>query len=197
MRTKNVVLLTGLAVITAGMSPLALAQSRGPFVGASIGQSNFRNACAAASTSGVSCDKSDTAFSGFFGFQMDKVAAIEAGYTDLGKATGSGVASTASATVRGFELTGVGSVPLSTRFSLFVKAGVFRWDHEYNASVSGASTSLTKTGTDLTYGFGMRLNLTNNFALRAQYQRYKDVGDDAISSKTDIDVIGVGAIFSF
>jgi len=197
MRIKNVIVLTGLAATTASISPCVLAQSRGPFVGASIGQADFRDACAQASTSGTTCDKSDTAFSGFFGFQMDKVAAIEAGYTDLGKATSTGTGGTTSTVAKGFELTGVGSVPLSTRFSLFVKAGVFRWDLDQKTSAPGSNLSQTKTGTDLTYGFGMRLNFTNTFALRAQYQRYKDIGDDAISSKTDIDVISVGAIFSF
>jgi OmpA-OmpF porin, OOP family len=189
---KKMLVLSVMVIASTGVSQQLLAQVRGPFVGASIGQSTVRADCAAGNT----CERSDTAFSAFVGHQIDKFAAIEAGYTDLGKFTSTGPGSSARAAVKGFEVSGIGSMPFGARFSLIGRVGVYRWNLDQDSSGPGGSLSQSKSGTDLTFGFGMRFNFTNNFSMRVQYQRYRDVGD-ASTNTNDIDVISAGALFSF
>jgi OmpA-OmpF porin, OOP family len=189
---KKVLVMTAMMMVAIGVSEQLLAQVRGPFVGASIGQSTARADCAAGDT----CDKGDTAFSAFVGHQIDKFAAIEAGYTDLGKYSASRPGGSGSTAIKGFELSGIGSMPFGARFSLIGRVGVFRWNRDQSSSGTGGNFSQSKSGTDLTFGFGMRFNFTNNFSMRVQYQRYRDIGDTATNS-SDIDVISAGALFSF
>lgn len=197
MSMKTVLAVIGLVVAIASVSPLAVAQVKGPFIGASFGQSTARETCTSAVAAGTTCDKQDTAIGVFVGHQIDKFSAIEVGYYDLGKFSASGAGGTTTTELKGFELSGVGSLPLGARFSLFGKFGVFRWNLEQSSAGTGGNFSQSKTGTDVTYGFGMRFNLTNSFALRAQYQRYRDIGDGTTGGKSEFDAISAAAIFSF
>lgn len=180
MNIKKAIALTGLVAAAAGISPLAVAQDSGWYIGATAGQSNFKD-CAAAN-----CDDSDIAIGVFGGYQFHKYFGAELGYTDLGQASAPGAG---DAKAKGFELSGVGTFPITERFSIYGKLGFFRWD----VDASGQSAS----GTDLTYAVGVQWNFTKRFGLRAQYQMYKDVGDDATTGTTDVDVIGIGVVFKF
>ena len=180
MKIKRAIALTALVAAAAGISPLAVAQDSGWYIGAMAGQSNFKDCTA------PNCDDSDTALGIFGGYQFHKNFAAELGYTDLGKASAPGFA---DAEASGFELVGVGSFPLTERFSLYGKLGFFRWDVD-----SGGQSD---SGTDLTYALGVQWNFTKRLGFRAQYQVYKDVGDSATTGSTDVDVLGVGVVFKF
>jgi opacity protein-like surface antigen len=76
-------------------------------------------------------------------------------------------------------------------------------DVDYSCSGCTSISSLSETATDLTYGLGAMFSFSKNFGLRAQYQRYQDVGFDtaigstAIRAKGDIDAFTLGLIFRF
>src|ERR1700675_4627989 len=81
--TKTVLTTLSFAVATAfAGSALAQAQETGAYAGLSIGQSEAKNVDCA---SGFSCDKKDTAWKIFGGYQFMRYLAAEAAYTDLGK----------------------------------------------------------------------------------------------------------------
>ena len=65
---------------------LAQAKESAWYLGASIGQSKFKNDCGA---SGVSCDMKDTAWKFLGGYQFNRCIAAEGAYTDLGSAKSS------------------------------------------------------------------------------------------------------------
>lgn len=174
------------ALLLAAISAPALAQESGWYGGLGIGQSEFKEGCGIVA---VACDDKDTAWSIFGGYQFNANLGAELGYTDLGDATAAG----ASLGAKGFELTGVGTVPLNQQFALYGKLGFYRWD--VDATRPGASFS--ETGTDPTFGAGVKFNLTRTFALRAQWQRYQDLGDSATTGTSDADVIGVSGVLKF
>jgi len=196
----------GVLLATAGMamSSASMAQSRpadaGWYVGLSVGQSQAADTC-----EGIpGCDDKDTAFKIFGGYQVNRNFAIEGGYTDLGKVTinvsGPGGNLNANIKANAWEVVGVGMLPLADRFSLFGKIGLYRGEVEGTGSgvVLGTPISLSgkDTNTDLTFGVGVKFDITNNFALRGEWQRYSSMGGSDVG-ESDVDVLSVGVAFKF
>ena len=101
-------------------------ESRGAYVGASVGQASYRHTCDGA-PAGITCDDSDTAARVFVGYQFKPGFAMELGFHDLGTAVarGSGPAGiTERADVTAFDFMYVGSWPIANRFSLLAKLGI-------------------------------------------------------------------------
>ena len=180
----------------------AWSQDAGFYLGASIGQSRAKDFCD--DSGGFSCDDKDTAWKLFGGYQFNRHLAVEAGYTDLGEVGVSGVLSGVS--VRGtvevtaFELMGVGSIPLMDRFSLYGKLGLYHAETKQNVTGSLGTVTVTdndkEKNTDLTFAFGARFDITRNLGVRAEWQRYLDVGGGEIG-EDDVDVLSVGLLFRF
>jgi len=177
----------------AAVSTPALSQDAGWYGGISFGQSKAKDACTGLVGLGITCDDTDTALTLFGGYQINKSFGAELGYVNLGEVSATGPGGTATIEAKGFELVGVGTLPINQQFSLFGKLGFFRWD--LDASAPGVSIS--ESGMDLTYGFGVKYDFTKNFAVRAYWQQYKDVGDEATTGTSDVEVIGLSAVFKF
>ena len=180
----------------------AWSQDAGFYLGASIGQSRAKDFCD--DSGGFSCDDKDTAWKLLGGYQFNRHLAVEAGYTDLGEVGVSGVLSGVS--VRGtvevtaFELMGVGSIPLMDRFSLYGKLGLYHAETKQNVTGSLGTVTVTdndkEKNTDLTFAFGARFDITRNLGVRAEWQRYLDVGGGEIG-EDDVDVLSVGLLYRF
>ena len=197
---------TATAVAAAALAMLiatpAWSQDAGFYLGASIGQSQAKDFCD--DSGGFSCDDKDTAWKLFGGYQFNRHLAVEAGYTDLGEVGLSGAVGGVS--VRGtievtaFELMGVGSIPVMDRFSLYGKLGLYHAETKRNITGTlGPITSTDndkETNTDLTFAFGARFDITRNLGLRAEWQRYLDVGGGEIG-EDDVDVLSVGMLWRF
>lgn len=187
MKSSAVFAVLGLA--GAAFALPAAAQMRSPslssaYVGANIGQSKFKDAC-----TGVSdCDNKDTAFKLFGGYQFTPNIAAELGYTDLGKAKAGGESLEGTA----WELSAIGMWPLASQFSLLGRLGGYHG--ELKATGLGASDSKTKNG--LTWGLGAQYDLSRNVGLRAEWQRFNNMGGDNIV-ETHVDVLSLGALYRF
>lgn len=207
MKIKRAIALIGFITAGAGTGLPALAQDSGWYAGASAGWSTARDYCPNAIPVGSSCDDSGGAYSVFGGYQFIKYLGIELGYVDLGKVGASAPALGISETIkaRGFELSGVGTLPIGSRFELYAKAGLYVLDVDYACSGSGCTSisSLSETASDFTYGVGAIVSFSKNIGLRVQYQRYQDVGFDttigsvAIKAKDDVDAFTLGLMFRF
>jgi OOP family OmpA-OmpF porin len=205
LKIKPAIALIGLIAAGAGTGLPALAQDSGWYAGISAGWSRYTDICPNAIPAGVSCDDSGSAYSIFGGYQFIKFIGVEVGYVDLGKAGASTSAPGMSETLkgRGFELLGVGTLPIGSRFEMYVKAGVYLMDVEYACSGCTSISSLSETASELTYGLGAMFSFSKNIGLRAQYQRYLDVGFDtaigsaAIKAKGDVDSFTLGLLFRF
>lgn len=178
------------SVLTLGSAP-ALSQDTGFYVGASFGQTKVKDFDCSGTTS---CDDKDTGMSIFGGYQFNNNFAVEAGYTDLGKASQSAGALSASFESSGIEISAVGIFPINPQWSVYGKLGMFMWDLDVKTNFSG---NLSEDGTDLTYGIGVRWSFAKNLAVQLQWQTYKDIGDDATTGKSDVDMLSVGLLFRF
>jgi OOP family OmpA-OmpF porin len=179
-------LLAGLVAGTSALiAPAALAQPQMPgwYVGGSLGQSEFKD-CGL-----PGCDDKDTAWRIFGGYEINRNFAVELGYTDLGEVSAPG----ASAEATAWELVGVGSFPVADRFSIYGKLGGYRADTE--ARIGGLSRDESNTG--ITYGVGAQYDFTRTVGVRAEWQRYADVGDDNVGGEGDVDVLSVGVRVKF
>ena len=194
-RHKKALLAAMLGAAVMAVPAVSMAQARGEtgwYVGASVGQSKAHHVdCAGFST----CDSKAAAFGILGGYQISRYFAAELGYHDFGRVTLSGPGS-ANIKANALELVGLGAYPFANQFSVYGKLGAYRAEVKLSPSLAG-SGSLKDRTTDLTFGFGARYDVTRETGVRAEWQRYKNVGGDDTGGKYDIDVISIGLIWRF
>jgi hypothetical protein len=154
--------LISIALLSTVASTSASADS-GFYLGASAGNATIDGTVPGTS---VSFDESDTAFKAFVGFRLISLVAIEGGYVDFGKPTGSN----ASVDLTGVDLFGVLNLPVGP-INLFAKAGVFQWETDTTA----AGVSQSNDGNDLAYGVGAAIRF-GSLGVRAEYELF-DISD--------------------
>jgi len=188
--------LVALLTLVAASTP-ALAQDSGWYGGLGLGMSTAKGACDGVVGPGISCDEKSTAFKILGGYQVNQNFAVELGYTDLGKVEASFAGfGSVSIAASGFEVLAVGMTPINQQWSMYGKAGFFRWDVDFNDG-TGLLGSASASGSDLTYGFGVKYNLAKNSALRVEYQQYNDVGDFNTTGTADVTVMSISLIHRF
>lgn len=175
--------------------PVQLNMDRGLYIGAAAGKARTGEGCLG------TCDTTNTTWRAYAGYQFNRHLAVEAGYVDFGKATVSatlaGVPVTSRIETSAWELVGVGLLPLTERFSIYGKLGLFRY--ESDATTSGAFVGATSaSGTEFTLGAGVQYAITSNFAARFEWQHYTDVGAGIPGAeKDDISVWRLGGRYQF
>ncbi len=95
------------------------------------------------------------------------------------------------------SITAVGTLPLGDYFHLFAKGGAYYWDVNVSASALGMTLSESDNGWDGTVGLGGAVHFTPNIGLRAEWERFFDVGDNDSSTGTDVDVYSVSLMYTF
>jgi len=178
-----------------------------------------------AGTGTSSLDDSVSVWGLQLGYRWGKFFATEVGYAKLGEASyrlpvavtetltviGSG-ASTSSNwvgeramqfTSSGPTISALGMLPLGQRFDLHLRGGIYLADTrvtnrirnvEFNrGNVSHKRVDASQT--ELFAGIGGAWNINENLVLRAEYQKYLDVGDDKKTGESDIDVINLSVLF--
>ncbi|HEV3010285.1 MAG TPA: outer membrane beta-barrel protein [Burkholderiales bacterium] len=198
---KRLVTTVAAAALLPWLAAPAWAQDAGFYVGGALGQVEHQDACEGAS---ISCDEKDTGWKVFAGYQFNRYIAAELGYADLGESSASGVVGPITARanfeVTAWELVAVGSYPVMERLSLFGKLGLYRAETELTGSGTVGTlvipVSEKESNADVTFGFGVRFNITRNLGVRAEWQRYLDVGGDDVG-ESDVDFISLGVVFRF
>jgi OOP family OmpA-OmpF porin len=157
---------------------VSMAQMKGSdsgwYIGGNIGQADVDE-----------LNEKDTSFKILGGYQINRNFAAELGYTDFGKVETGGVTFKGTA----WELVGVGSLPLSDKFSVFGKLGFAMTD----GKATGVFGSVSDDSTDLTYGIGVKYNFTPTLGVTAEYQMYPEFANDA----SDVSVMSIGVVFRF
>jgi OOP family OmpA-OmpF porin len=195
MKAKQAVLTAFAAAAVLGTSQAAAQlQISGAYLGGSLGQMKADDACRGIA-GGVSCDDDDTAWRLFGGYQLNRNLAVELGFADLGKVEARAGGINASADLEAWDLVGLGMLPLGN-FSLYGKAGAYRGEVKARANTAFLSGSAKETTTDFTFGLGARYDFSRNFAVRAEWQRYNDMGGDDVG-ESDVDVMSVGLQYTF
>jgi hypothetical protein len=171
------ILNAGLTALALGACAGAWAIDDGPYIGASIGQSSFKD-----DFQNVNFDEDDTGWKVFGGARWGMLG-IEGGYVDFGNpaVAGGNIESDAS----GFDLFGMLILPLGP-VDLFGKVGGIWWETE--SRVGDVRTD--DDGVDLAWGLGLGLRL-GSFQIRAEYERF-EIGD-----LDELSMISIGGAFIF
>jgi len=200
-RDKKVLLAAMLGATVMAAPAVSMAQARGEtgwYLGASIGQSQFKDACTGFVGVGVSCDDKDTSFKILGGYQINRNFAAELGYIELGKAKASAPGLSADIKANAWELVGIGAWPVANQFSIYGKLGFYRGEAKASASLTGVgSGGFKETNTDLTYGVGVQYDISREFGIRGEWQRYGKMGGGNFGEKFDVDVLSIGGTWRF
>jgi len=145
------------------------AQAGGFFVGGSIGKADLNE-----DFDGLVVDDNSTAFRVVAGWRFNDYFALEGGYHDFGDFEqdfdNAGVPSTAKLSADGFTLGFQGSVPVSERFALTGRAGMFFWNG--SAEINDVSQA-TPEDTNLYLGAGVSYELSKSLQLTGDWTRYE------------------------
>ena len=155
-----------------------------------------------------SADETDVGYKIFGGYMFNKYLALEAGWVDLGKfaytASFTGpVAGAAKAEIKasGFTIAAVGTLPVTDSFGLFVKAGTI--DAKLSASGVATGSGTTWSGSDSdtswkgNFGIGATYSFNPNLAVRAEWERFRKLGDKNTTGEGDVDLLSVGLRYTF
>lgn len=186
-------------------------------------QNDWANDPAADST-GTSTDRTDTAYKFAVGLQANKYLAVELQYIDLGESTYKARGATVTpccawegnaklkSETSGFGANLVATYPLEN-LTFFAKAGYHylktKSSYKYHESdtspyLDNQSDSKTTRKWTPSFGGGVAYNFTREFAVVAEYERYKGVArskdtikGEKLSMKHDIDLASVGLRYTF
>lgn len=193
MKKNRILAISAMATLTALASPLALSQESAVYLGASIGEAQFRKTCDGATIG--TCDSSDTAYRLYGGYHFGPNAAIEVGYASYGELLVDTPLVAVEATLKAFDISFVPAYRFSERFGIFGRFGIYRSQLELHGfGPTPANESEHNTG--LTWGAGLRFHFGSKAAVRAEYQRLDKVGG-ASTGKDNVDFLSLGLEMSF
>jgi len=155
MKKFTVALLGLAALITASAHA-----DEGLSLGASIGYVNVED-----SEPGFDFESTDTGYKLFANYEFSNRLAIEGGYVDFGKPEDQFLGFLGQIDASGWNLYGVGNLPLSDGVDLFAKAGIVAW--EADSIIDGVLVD-TDDGNDLALGFGATWDASDAFGIRAE-----------------------------
>lgn len=197
VRSPIAAALLGAALLAAPALGSAQEQDRGWYAGGSLGRADYKNTCEGL---GVPCDDSDSAWRLFGGYRYSRGVAVEVGYADFGATSASGtvagVGVQAHAEVTAWDLSGVFSLPVGERLSIFGKLGVYRAEVESAGNVGAFTGSASDTGSGFTYGVGAQYDLSRAFGVRAEWQAYDNVGGPG-TGEDDVSALMLGVLLRF
>lgn len=180
MKKISIVLFSSMLALT---SASAIAADNQFFVSADVVRSDL--------DTGVSgFDDTDTSFGIGFGVNLNENFTVQANYQDFGEISVNSQGVNASAEADAFQLSVTGGLPIGDRAGVYAEVGIDMWDGEASASGPGGSASTSDDGTDVFYGFGGYVSITDNAALKLEYQFHDLDG-------LEIDTLGLGVSFSF
>jgi OOP family OmpA-OmpF porin len=190
-------------VAAAAAFPAAAQDDKGLYLGGSFGTSAFKNVCSRAI---VPCDDKDQAWRFFGGYQFNRYVAAELGYGDLGAATGNGdVPGTGgadgqfkAAVKEAWDLSAVFRFNVVGNLSALGRVGAYRvrTTVDFEGAFPDAPTHEAGTNSGFTYGAGLEYLMFSRLGLRAEWQRYDNVGVGS-TGEDDIDVLNIGVLFRF
>jgi OOP family OmpA-OmpF porin len=178
---------------TTGLAHAQAGRDSGWYLGGSIGQSAVDiEGCGGV----VNCDDKDTAWRILGGYQLNRNIAVELGFHQFGDASQTFPGGQVAFEANAIEIVGLGSLPLGNNFAIYGKAGFYRGETKATGSNFSGAIDLKETNTDLTYGLGARYDFNPKLGIRAEWQRYTNMGGDAVG-ESDVDVLSVGVIVGF
>jgi len=222
MKIKNrLIAATFLAGTATLISPVALAEDAGWYAGGSLGSARTDSGITAAQldadlaaltpsiTARSTLSENDTGFKLFAGYQFNENLAVEGGYVDLGKpaelnsVVTAPSAGTIKATVKnnGWNLDVLGILPIIDAFSAFAKVGLYYSKTTLDISATGgggtAAGSWSAKEINPKIGLGANYTFAKYVGVRAEWERYKKLGNNNTTGEGDVDLWSMGLAFKF
>ena len=119
-------------------------------------------------TPGFGCDDKDQAFKLYAGGRFSNIFGLEVGAMNFGKFSASG----GEADGWGADIALIAGIPIGANSAIFAKLGAIYARTEVSSSVPGVSTGKER-GFGGRWGVGGQLGLSKEWALRADYDRYR------------------------
>lgn len=138
-------------------------------------------------------DETDTGYKLQFGYRFNRNFAVEGGYMDLGRYSYDAVATvpvatrTGSGDIDAWNLTAVGSLPLTERLAVIGKLGAAAHNLKFHCAGTGiacVNPDRKASGTSLHYGVGVEWAFSPNWFARGEYEVVQKVGDAFNSTGT-------------
>ncbi|MGH8174737.1 MAG: outer membrane beta-barrel protein [Steroidobacter sp.] len=141
------------------------------------------------------------------GYRIFRFAAVELNYLNLGTLKRQETLAlgfppfTSSVDIRheletsGPSVSGLGILPVTDSWELYLRAGVLFADMEATSSIMGDSSSITFGSDSLLWGAGTQFNWGDHWSVRLDFQRFERVGEDNGVGEADIDLLSLGVIF--
>jgi len=147
----------------------------------------------------TSKDENDTAYKLNLGWQFHKNFALEAGYFDLGKGKANSATTNYDFKADGWGLGIVGSLPLNEQWSIFGRIAAVDVDVDQTCTGVGCPAGSSGSSSDWTgnYGLGVQWDITKQFGLRGEFERFDKVGGIGTTGDYDVDVWSLGVVFKF
>ena len=193
MKKNSVLAISAIATFTVLASTPALAQDPAVYLGASIGEAQFRKTSDDVTLG--RCDSSDTAYRLYGGYHFGPNLAIEVGYGKYGEVLVDTPLAAFEATAKGFDVSLLPAYRFNERLGIFGRFGIHRTQvevHGFGATPGEASEH--KTG--LTWGAGLRFHIGSKIAVRAEYQRLDKVGGSS-TGEDNVDFLSLGLEWAF
>jgi opacity protein-like surface antigen len=184
-----------LAILTLGcvFAEAAHADDWTFYFGGSIGRTKSKeDACF---TTELPCDRSNNSSGVQLGVELDKNWAIEGGYRSLGRIVdqNDGKGTYTIIKTKLVEADVIGMLPIE-RFVPYLKGGFY---FARNAMDSTMIAPANGNQGGWTYGAGLGFDLTKNIRVRAEWQRYNNVGHANVGVRTDVETSMLGAVIRF
>lgn len=159
------------------------------FFGASLGQSDIDESVASGLVTSGSIDGKDNGFKLYGGGFFSPNFGAELAYVDLGEAAYSGdffgtPVTDGKVGIWGWNVAGLVRLPVTERFSVFGKLGVFLWETEESEVFGGTPSSRSTRGWDGgSFGIGVAWRFTGNLSARAEFEHFPvDTSDASLLS---------------
>jgi OOP family OmpA-OmpF porin len=128
------------------------------------------------------------------GYYFTPTIAAEIGYTKFSDATATLSSGVVTSSFSSFHAVGIYSYPLNTKFDLTGKLGASNNRSSTTATGTVVVVTPTTSKTSLMYGIGAQYHLSSKMDIRAQYDNYGDLVDNASTTLTTA-TLGVVYIF--
>lgn len=194
------IIIVALLLSTFVVNP-ALADNTGKLYGAiDLGQGNAKDACSGLPST-ISCSTTTTAFRFGLGYQANQNVSLEAAYIDGGKidigGNYLGWPVTGEMSMTGFQLSAIGSYPISNEAELLGKIGFASLKAKESVTVGGYSASSDNSNSNVTFGIGARYKVSDKMAIRAMYEDFGTIKADSTSSGSKVTLLSAGLQFGF
>tara|TARA_B110000971_G_scaffold221999_1_gene272433 strand:- start:7713 stop:8309 length:597 start_codon:yes stop_codon:yes gene_type:complete len=164
------------------------------YIGAAVGQVKMDKSFCKISANTTSCDRNDTSFKFFVGYQFNTYFSTEVGYVDLGEISSrSDSGEIVKSEADGLVLNGVFSYPFTDRISVNARVGIYSLNSTSTMSDGIKKIKIDEDGSGVSLGIGLAYDLKNGFAMRADWDKIAVEH----SSKYQYDLITASLLYSF